>query len=134
MPPKGGGVLNRLRKLREEYGWSQEMLGKKLKVQKATVSKYETERSALTPALILQLCDIFNCSADYLLGRSTIRSCQECPAATKQGDRIIRGAFEGTDILLESGLLPPGSERIIQDFLSNNADMLKRLIEIQKLP
>jgi len=128
------GVLNRLRKLREEYGWSQEMLGEKIKVQKAAVSKYETERSALTPALILQLCDIFNCSADYLLGRSANRSCKECSIAAKQGYRIIKGAFEGTDILTEGGLLPPGSERIIQDFLSNNAEMLKRLIEVQTQP
>jgi len=65
--------VNRLRELREERGWTQKQLGDLLKVQKAAVSKYERGNISLTDNLIQQIVEIFDVSADYLLGYSDIR-------------------------------------------------------------
>ena len=62
--------MNRIRDLRTAAGWTQSQLGKKIGAAKSTVSGYESEERSLTPALIHVLCDLFGCTADYLLGRS----------------------------------------------------------------
>lgn len=121
--------MNRLSQLRSEQSLSQENIGKLLNVQKATVSKYENGKIPLTDELIIKFCNIFDCSADYLLGLSNTPSCKKCSHIMKQGDKIIQSAFAGTGLLSDDGLLPQGSEPIIRDFLANNAYMLKQLIE-----
>lgn len=62
--------MNRIRELRELRGWKQEELGQKLNVGKGAISRYEGEKRQLDPATICALCDLFGCTADYLLGRS----------------------------------------------------------------
>ena len=62
--------MNRLRALRESRGMKQDELASALKVQRAAVSHYETGKRQLDPSTICALCDIFNVTADYLLGRS----------------------------------------------------------------
>lgn len=124
--------MNRLRELRLERGMTQKELGVKLKVQKSAISKYEIGRSSLTDDLIAQLCDIFDCSSDYLLGLSDIRACKNCPLTLRQGDRIVQKALGPVGLLSGDGSLPPKSEDVISDFLSRNADILKKLIQDNK--
>lgn len=62
--------MNRIRELRELRGWKQEELGQKLNVGKGAISRYEGEKRQLDPTAIHALCDLFGCTADYLLGRS----------------------------------------------------------------
>lgn len=62
--------MNRIRELRELRGWKQEDLGQKLNVGKGAISRYEGEKRQLDPTAIHALCDLFGCTADYLLGRS----------------------------------------------------------------
>ena len=62
--------MNRIRELREIRGWNQEELGQRLNVGKGSVSRYEAEKRQLDPATICALCDLFGCTADYLLCRS----------------------------------------------------------------
>ena len=54
---------------------------------------------------------------------------KESPLTVGQGDRIIQSALQGTDLLSEDGSLTPGSESVISDFLSRNADILKQLVQ-----
>ena len=62
--------MNRIRELRQAMGWTQAQLGKRIGAVKSTVSEYESEKHQLDPATIHALCDLFGCTADYLLGRS----------------------------------------------------------------
>lgn len=62
--------MNRLRELRQEYGWTQAQLGKRISVSKSTISEYESGKHQLDPPTICTLCDLFGCTSDYLLGRS----------------------------------------------------------------
>ncbi|MDR5600278.1 helix-turn-helix transcriptional regulator [Paenibacillus larvae] len=60
----------RIKKLREEKGLTQEELAEILKMKnRATVSSYEAGRSTPPSDVLRNLADIFNVSADYLLGR-----------------------------------------------------------------
>ena len=62
--------MNRIRDLRSAAGMSQKQLGDRIGCHSATVSKFELEQRQLDPATICALCDIFGCTADFLLGRS----------------------------------------------------------------
>lgn len=64
--------MNRIKELRQAAGLSQEALGKVLGCHSATVSKYELEQRQLDPATISMICDRFNVTADYLIGRSDV--------------------------------------------------------------
>ena len=54
-------------------------LAKLLKCAPTAVSKYELEQLDISSSIIRSLCDIFGCTADYLLGRSPVASPQLTP-------------------------------------------------------
>ena len=68
--------MNRIRSLRISRDMSQAELGKVLGCTSATVSKYELEQRQLDPGTINTLCDLFGCTADYLLCRSEMATPQ----------------------------------------------------------
>lgn len=97
--------MNRIKELRQAAGWTQSQLGEKIGAVKSTVSEYESEKHQLDPALICALCDIFCCTADYLLGRSD----NVLPAITAQQAAILR-AYDALPIEIRKavdGLLAP---------------------------
>lgn len=63
--------MNRIRELRQAKGWTQSQLGEKMNTAKSVISRYETENLGLDADLICTFCDLFGCTADYLLGRSS---------------------------------------------------------------
>ena len=66
--------MNRIRELRKSQGWLQSDLADKLNTTAQSVGRYETEQRQLDPETILKLCEIFDVSADYLLGRAALPS------------------------------------------------------------
>ena len=62
--------MNRIRELRQARGWTQAQLGARVGMVKTTISGYEKGDHQIDPAMIFKLCDLFGCTADYLLGRS----------------------------------------------------------------
>lgn len=59
----------RIRQLRNDNGWNQEELGKKMNLAKVTISQYENETRSPNPDIINQFADLFGVTVDYLLGR-----------------------------------------------------------------
>ncbi|MEG1547286.1 MAG: S24 family peptidase [Clostridia bacterium] len=64
--------MDRLKELRLKRGITQDELGHMLGVQKAAICKYETGRVSLPNEILMKLCNIFNVSADHLLGRDSV--------------------------------------------------------------
>ena len=73
-------IILRIRQLRQESGYTQQELGKKIGQTKSNISKYET--GALEPGIdtLKTLSRIFNVSLDYLLCNSEIKN----PSETKE--------------------------------------------------
>lgn len=63
--------MNRIKDLRVMRGMTQKDLAKMLNCAPTAVSKYELEQLGIDAETICQLCDIFGCTADYLLCRSS---------------------------------------------------------------
>lgn len=71
--------MNKIRELRESRGWTQGRLGRELNCTAMTISRYESEKHEIGSDMIYKLCDIFDCTADYLLGRSSTGGLQLTP-------------------------------------------------------
>ena len=84
--------MNRIRELREARGWRGQDLADQLHVKKNTISRYEREERQLDPPTICALCDIFGCTADYLLCRSDSRF----PPLTDEQARLL-SAYAAAD-------------------------------------
>lgn len=82
-------VGERLKRIRKENNYTQEELAQKLGLEPPAVSKYETDRVQIPQEYIIKICDIFNISCDYLLGRTNIQNAIDEPiaiaASTKNG-------------------------------------------------
>lgn len=60
----------RIRELRSDKKLSQADLGKLLSVSQDTVSLWEKSKSLPPVEMVIALCDIFEVSCDYMLGRT----------------------------------------------------------------
>lgn len=63
--------MNRIKELRAREGLKQADLAKLLNITANAVSNYEVGIRDIDSGTICRLCDIFDCTADYLLGRSS---------------------------------------------------------------
>ena len=71
--------MNRIRELRQAKGWTQDDLAERLNSVRQTVGHYETGFRGIDADTICTLCDIFDCTADYLLGRSPLMRMELTP-------------------------------------------------------
>ncbi len=65
--------MNRIKFLREELHMTQQELADKLDGAKSTVAMYEKGDRKPSMDVLLKLSEIFDCSIDYILGKSDIR-------------------------------------------------------------
>jgi|GEM_PF-1724410 transcriptional regulator with XRE-family HTH domain len=62
--------MDNLRKLRKSFGHSQKDLADILFVNQTAVSQWERGVSKPSPDMLLRICDVYNTTTDYLLGRT----------------------------------------------------------------
>ena len=84
--------VNKIRDLRQNAGMKQSDLAKILNCAPTAVSKYELGQLDLSSATIGRLCDVFGCTADYLLGRSELPT----PEISDEEARLLQ-AFRRAD-------------------------------------
>lgn len=66
--------MNRIKKLREEFGYTQQDLANKLNGSKSVIGLYESETRKPSLEILIKLSEIFNCSIDYILCKTDIRN------------------------------------------------------------
>lgn len=63
----------RLKQLRDEYGYDQKEMGKKLNITSSAYGYYEQGRNEPPLETLVKIAEIFNVTTDYLLGLSNKR-------------------------------------------------------------
>lgn len=66
--------MNRIKKLREDFGYTQQDLADKINGAKSTIAMYENETRKPSLEILVKLSEIFNCSIDYILCKSDIKN------------------------------------------------------------
>ena len=84
--------MNKIRDLRISNGLKQSDLAKMLNCSPQSVSNYEVELRDIDSATICRLCEIFGCTADYLLGRSELPT----PELNEEEARLLQ-AYRRSD-------------------------------------
>ncbi len=69
--------MNRIKQLREEFNFSQNDLALRLGGSPSSVAMYEKGDRKPSMEVLIKLSEIFDCSIDYLLGKSDIRNPEE---------------------------------------------------------
>lgn len=65
--------MNRIKNLREEYGFTQQDLADKIHGAKSTIAMYESETRKPSIEVLLKLSEIFDCSIDYILCKTDLK-------------------------------------------------------------
>ena len=79
----------RIKQLREEIGLTQIELADKLKISNSAIAMYETDKREPSDDLKIKMSELFDCSIDYLLGKTDIRN------PGKQIDNVLNEAMIG---------------------------------------
>ena len=82
-------ISQRIRELRVEKGMSQKELSSQLFVSPQAISKWERNDATPNPEAIARMAEIFDVSADYLLGRADRK--EQLPT---QGEELSRTEVE----------------------------------------
>lgn len=80
-------IGNRIKKERLNAGFTQEELAQKLGLKgKSSIANYEKGNISPSDDIKIQMCNIFNCSLDYLLGKSDIRNPEKIKVDINEAD------------------------------------------------
>ena len=94
-----------IKKLRKNADMTQEGLAEMLSISSQAVSRWETDSAMPDISLLPSLCNIFNVSADELLGINTARQNEEIYEIRKKADeKSSRGYMKEAREILEDGL------------------------------
>ena len=105
---------SRIKELREEKFWSMKELAKRVYVTPSQISRIESgEIRSINSDLLTLFADVFGVSADYILGRTTIRSQRNYDVSSLQlTEKAIRKIISGQldmqvlNILIENERFP----------------------------
>lgn len=81
--------MNRIKILREEFGYTQQDLADKINGAKSTIAMYENETRKPSLDVLVKFSEIFNCSIDYILCKTDVRNSGE------QIDEVLNEAMIG---------------------------------------
>lgn len=71
-------IQERIKELRTEKGYTQEELAKLLGLNsKSNIANYENGANSPSDKIKLKMCELFNCSMDYLMGKSDFRKMED---------------------------------------------------------
>lgn len=100
--------MNRIYELRTERNMTQQKLAEALGVGRTTITNYEGDRNDLDTDTIRRLCEIFGCTADYLLCMSDQRTAQ-----ISDFDAALLAAFYAAPENIQNGI-----REMLRPFLS----------------
>lgn len=63
-----------LKKIRQDNNLTQEELAKKIDTSRSNIANYENNKNMPSIEILDKLSKLFNCSTDYLLGKSDVRN------------------------------------------------------------
>ncbi len=126
---------DRLNILRKEKGITLDALAKELETTKSTLSRYENNLREPKAEFVNKLASFFNCSVDYLLGKTDIPNTEHKePELTTKDHKEIETILSDTEkaLLSQEGLMfngEPASEetrRKIIDAMRIGMEMAKK--------
>ena len=113
-----------IKNLRKNYNISQEELALRLGISRSSVANYENGQNFPNMDILLKMSKIFNCTIDYLLGRSQFKNYKEFEQALKHVGAILDFCDEKTKQIIISILNSIQNSYYIEDVDKYVTDIL----------
>lgn len=111
-------IGSRIKYLRTHNGYTQEGLADKLGLRgKSSIANYESGNISPSDTVKLQLCNLFNCSMDYLMGKSDFYSNKQLIDAFSEDIFNKKAIVVCIDDLTKIGLNYSQSKKFIKDII-----------------
>ena len=105
---------DRIKKERENLNLTRDDLAKMIGVSYSAISMYEQGKREPNNELIIKMCELFNCSTDYLIGRSFYRTRDEFFKSTRYSTAALEFSEESIitiiDIILNELINSPNKD------------------------
>ncbi|AJW76948.1 repressor [Marinitoga sp. 1197] len=98
-------LKDRLKKLRQDKGLTQEELAKKLNITRKSISAYETGRATPSPEMLKVIAEFFNVTTDYLLGIDEDKNKFPSNAIPAKFIPVVGKVSAGNGILADENIL-----------------------------
>lgn len=110
-------IAERIKSLRKEKGFTQEQLAEYLGLNaKSSIANYESGANSPSDEIKRKMCELFNCSMDYLMGKSEYK--------TQQNDNSLENAKnyyeQKIDILLKNKYIDKFSKLKLSNYEIEN--------------
>ena len=125
-----GTYNNRIRELRKNKSLSQAQLADRLGVTKQAISQMERGVRKPSVPMLEALCDIFNVSADYLLGKEDVTVRLVNGEGIKKLDRECYHLDDETEQIAQSIYDDPDLHALFNAARGSNPDNLKLAAEM----
>lgn len=117
-------IGDHIRKLREEKGWTQQVLGKKLGKKTSTISAYETNAKLPSVDCLIEMAELFDVSLDTLVygNRSNMISIRALRPEQKELISELTQVFSARHTTAEQRLVNRGlncSARLLVTYRNN---------------
>lgn len=115
----------RIRQEREISGLTQDLLSEKIGLSRQTLINYEAGRSPVPIDVILKMCEVFGCEAEYLLCASDQRNRvnTDLCEATKLSEKAVENILD----------LNRGTKPLIGDLRTENIKTLDKILSDRDL-
>lgn len=116
-------IAERIKILRKEKGYTQEQLAELLGLNaKSSIANYESGANAPSDEIKAKMCELFNCTMDYLMGNSEYKSNDEIIELylKNQYEIDVTNAILSTDILFINSAIDVSYRKKIMEILLNN--------------
>lgn len=110
-------LSEKLRKLRDNRNWSQQTLADMMRMDRSTVSRYETGRSIPNYQTVIRFAEIYQVDKEYL-----VEELDHLLPKTEVSGFVAKETSEDHDLL------------IINQFLQNEPDFKLALLELHLMP
>lgn len=107
-------LSEKLKKLRDNRNWSQQTLADMMRMDRSTVSRYETGKSIPTYQTVVRFAELYQVDKEYLV--------EELDHQTEGSGFIAKETSDDHDLL------------IINQFLQKEPDFKKALLELHLMP
>ena len=109
-------IGNRIKYLRTHNGYTQEGLAAKLGLKgKSSIANYESGNVSPSDSVKLQLCNLFNCTMDYLMGKSDFHNKKQLLNTLSDEIFNIKPIVQCLDKLTQIGLTYSQSKNFIKE-------------------
>lgn len=110
-------LSEKLKKLRDNRNWSQQTLADMMRMDRSTVSRYETGRSVTNYQTVIRFAEVYQVDKEYL-----VEELDHLLPKTEASGFVAKETSEDHDLL------------IINQFLQNEPDFKLALLELHLMP